>query len=283
MTWQIYTIISVLALSISVILQKVLLSKIKTDPFAYVVVFQGLVGLLLTGAALMTGFDLSGIDSVALPATVSVIAFGIGHIVYAKTLKIVEPSAFSVLFATQAIWIMLLGIILFNERLTLLQIIGTTVIFVSVGLIVKNIKSFKIDKGTALGLMTGVLFGIAITSWSYVGRYMDGMTWAAISFIGTAIVAFLIRTQSTKQMKRLFSPNVITSLVVLSVFYAIGSVAMLYAYKEGTFSVVTPLRQSSIIITTLFAFIFIRSDRVDIGRKILAAALCFIGVLLIVL
>jgi drug/metabolite transporter (DMT)-like permease len=283
MTWQIFTIISVLALSSSVLLQKVLLSKFKSDPYAYAVVFQGLVSVLLMFFALSVGFKLPGIETVMVPAIVSIVAFGLGHIAYAKTLQVVEASAFSVLFATQAIWIMLLGILLFNESLTVLQIIGAIIIFCSVGLLVKNIKVLKLDKGTLLGLLTGLLFGIAITAWSYVGRHTDGISWAAISFVGTALVAFLARPQSIKHMKHLFSAKVILSLIVLTIFYAIGSLAMLYAYREGAFSVVTPLRQSSIIITTLLALLFISSERTRVKRKLIAAALCFIGVVMIVL
>lgn len=283
MTWQIYTIISVLALSSSVLLQKVLLSKFKSDPYSYAVVFQGLVGILLMIFALLVGFKLPSIEAVIIPAIISVIAFGLGHIAYAKTLQVVEASAFSVLFATQAIWIMLLGILLFNESLTILQIIGAIIIFCSVSLLVKNIKLLKLDKGAAFGLLTGILFGIAITAWSYTGRHTDVLSWAAISFIGTSLVAFMVRPQSVKSMKMLFGPKVLLSLGLLTAFYAIGSLAMLYAYKEGTFSIVTPLRQSSIIITTLLALLFISSERSRVKRKIGAAALCFIGVVLIVL
>lgn len=283
MTWQIYTIISVLALSSSVLLQKVLLSKFKSDPYAYAVVFQGLVGILLMVFALLAGFKLPGIEIVLIPAIISVIAFGLGHIAYAKTLQVVEASAFSVLFATQAIWIMLLGILLFNESMTILQIIGAIIIFFSVGLLVKNIKVLKLDEGTALGLLTGILFGIAITAWSYTGRHTDALSWAAISFIGTSLVAFMVRPRSAKSMKMLFGPKILLSLGVLTVLYAIGSLAMLYAYREGTFSIVTPLRQSSIIITTLLALLFISSERSRVKRKIGAAVLCFVGVVLIVL
>src|SRR5690349_17688021 len=125
MSWQFLTAISVLSLSISVILQRRLLHKDKIDPFAYVVVFQAIVGALLMIPALVQGFKLPGILEPELlwPALLAIIAFGTGHIIYAKTLQRVEASAFSVLFATQAVWIMLLGIFLFNESLTVLQIL----------------------------------------------------------------------------------------------------------------------------------------------------------------
>lgn len=283
MSWQLLTAISVFSLSVSVLLQRVLIHKDKTDPYAYAVVFQGIVGLILMSFALALGFKLPNITNYLLPAIVSIVAFGLGHIIYAKTLQVVEASAFSVLFATQAIWIMLLGIVLFSERLTIVQIVGAVLIFSSVALLVKNIRSLSIDKGTSLGLLTGILFGIAITSWSYVGRHTDGISWAAISFIGTSLVAFLAKPSTVHKMSPLITSKVLPKLLLLGVLYAIGSLAMLFAYKEGSFTIVTPLRQTSIIVTVLLALIFLPKERNRIRIKITASLVCFLGVLLIVL
>lgn len=52
MSWQLLTAISVLSLSVSVILQRTLIHRDKTDPFAYAVVFQGIVGILLMVVAI---------------------------------------------------------------------------------------------------------------------------------------------------------------------------------------------------------------------------------------
>lgn len=283
MSWQLLTLISVLSLSVSVILQRVLIHRDKTDPYAYAVVFQGIVGVLLMVIALAIGFRLPNIQTVIAPAVISVIFYGAGHIVYAKTLQKVEASAFSVLFATQAIWIMLLGILLLGESLTLIQVVGSVLIFISVSLLVKNIRDVFKDKGTLLGLLTGFMFGIAITAWSYVGRHTDTLSWAAISFIGTSLVAFLVRPKSVEKMSPLLNPKVLSTLVLLAVFYGIGSLAMLFAYKEGSFAVISPLRQTGIIITVLLALVFLPQERNRIGRKIAAAVICAAGVVLIVI
>ena len=283
MSWQLLTLISVLSLSVAIILQRVLLHKNKIDPFAYAVIFQGIVGVLLMVAALGAGFKLPGIETMIVPAILSIVLFGIGHIVYAKTLQKVEASAFSILFATQAIWIMILGIALLQESLTILQVLGTVLIFLSVGLLVKRIGTVFQEKGVWLGLLTGLLFGIATAAWSYVGRYTDTLSWAAISFVVTALVTFLVRPKSIKKIKPLLKSKVLLILIVLAVFYGIGSLAMLYAYKEGTFALVSPLRQTGIIVTVLLALVFLPTERNRIGRKILAALICTIGVVLIVL
>ena len=233
--------------------------------------------------AVSYGFKLPNIETVIAPALISIVFFGVGHIVYAKTLQKVEASAFSVLFATQAIWIMLLGVILLQESLSALQIAGTALIFISVGVVAKHFRSLFTEKGTLLGLLTGLLFGIAIYSWSYVGRHTDALSWAAISFIGTALVAFLVRPKSIQKIKPLFKPATFMKLLALAVFYGMGSLAMLFAYKYGTFVVVSPLRQASIIVTVLLALALLPAERNRIRRKLIAAAICTIGVVLLII
>ena len=282
MTWQIFTLISVVSLSLSVILQRVLIHKDKVDPFSYAIVFQGIVGALLMIVALFYGFSLPGIENLLLPAAISIVCFGVGHIFYAKTLQKVEASGFSVLFATQALWRMLLGLVLLGERMSALQIIGTGLIFVSVAILAKNLAAIFKERGTVLGLTTGLLFGIAIYFWSYVGRHTDGLSWAAISFVATALLVFALRPSAAHNMKPLLRIPTLTKLCIMSAFYGLGSLMMLFAYQTGAFALVSPLRQTSIIVTVLLALALLPKERNNISRKITAAAICMLGVILIV-
>ena len=283
MTWEIFTLISVVSLSISVILQRILLHNYKLDPYAYAVVFQLLVGSMLFVFALPHGISLPGIEQLLLPALGASVFFGVGHIVYAKALRLVEASVFSVLFAAQAIWMMLFGILLFQENLTYLQLAGSVLIFAGIGLIIKNVRSLKLNQGIVLALLAGVLFGLAITCWSYVGRNTDELSWAAISFFTSTLVTILIRPAILKNVGSVFKKPILARLSVLGVFYGIGSVTMLYAYTLGTFSVVSPIRQTSIIVTVLLALVFLKSERTRIWQKILAAVISFTGVALVVM
>jgi len=283
MTWQLFTLISVLGLSISVLLQRTLLHKHKTNPFAYAIVFQAIVGILLLVPAFIHGFTLVGLENYLLSALIAVICFGVGHIFYAKTLQRVEASGFWVLFATQAVWTMALGIILLHESMTLVQVLGTILIFASVTVLAKNLRGILADRGILYGLLTGLLFGVAVYFWSFVGRYVDGMSWAAISFIGTSLVVLLVHPRAVKQLRPLLRLPVFSKLWLLGVFYGLGSLAMMFAYQLGTFAIVSPLRQTSIIVTVLLAFAFLPKERSNVGKKLLAALVCTIGVVLIII
>lgn len=282
MTWQLFTLISIVSLSFSVILQRLLLHKDKTDPIAYVIVFQGIVGALLMIPAVIAGFSLAGIAVVALPALISIVLFGVGHIVYAKTLQRVEASAFSVLLATQAVWTMLLGFLLLHESLTLVQLLGTVLIFASVGVLARNVAKVFRERGTLLGLLTGLMFGVAVYAWSYVGRHVDPLSWAAISFVGTTLVVLVLRPRSVRKMKPFLRTKVLWKMLALGATYALGSLTMLLAYKYGSFAIVSPLRQTSIILTVLLALLLLPAERNHIRRKLIAAVVCTIGVILIV-
>jgi drug/metabolite transporter (DMT)-like permease len=279
MDWQLLTAVSVVGLSVSVLLQRVLLAKDKTDPVAYVIVFQGLVGVLTLFAALLAGFvwpDLSEVWPWALACT---LLYAIGHMLYARALQLVEASVFAVLFATHAVWMSILGVIVFDESLGLTQIIGTLLVLASLTLIIKKPTDFRLDKGTMLGLLTGVFFGLAITAWGYVGRYAsDPLSWSAVSFLAPAALVWLLRPGATKRMTPLLRGHVLVRMLALALFYAVGCAAMLLAYKYGDFSVVSPLRQSGVILTVLLALALLPAERTAVSRKLLAAAICLAGV-----
>lgn len=284
MSWQLLTAISVLGLSISIILQRILLHGNKLNPYAYAAVFQALVGVLLMIVALIAGFSLPNIMDVWVFVLISAVAYGIGHIVYAKTLQKVEASAFSVYFATHAIWMMLFGVLFFHEHLTWWQIAGSLLIFAGVLVLAKRPAQLLKEQGAAYGLATGVLFGIAITTWAYVGRHTDTLSWAAVSFLLPVIVVFLVRPKTIVAIPGILRDRALLwKLLILAGFYAVGSLAMLYAYKEGSLAVISPLRQTGIIVTTLLALLFISAERHNITRKLLAAAICFVGVVILLL
>ncbi|HSX52836.1 MAG TPA: DMT family transporter [Patescibacteria group bacterium] len=281
MPWQLLTGISIITLSISVLLQRLLLHNDKSDPYAYVIIFQGLVAILIALYAIVHGFHMPDFGKYWLPIILTILLYGAGHVAYAHTLRQVEASIFSILFATSAIWTMFMGIILFHEHLNATQILGVILIFASVGLLAEHKKALKFDLGIMLGLLTGLLFGFATATWAYVGRHADAASWSALSFAGPSLVVLATHPKSIKKMKPFLSGTKLTRMGLLGVFFSISAVTLLTAYQRGNVSLIAPLQQTTIILTILLAVLFLKEHK-HLWRKGLAAAVCFIGVLLIV-
>jgi drug/metabolite transporter (DMT)-like permease len=128
------------------LLQRLLLHKEKSDPIAYVIVFQGLVAILLTMYALTTGFHWPDFATLWFPILGTVVLFGGGHVLYAHTLRQVEASVFAILFATYALWVMVMGVLLFDDHSSAWSLLGTVFIFASIALLTERKGSLTIDK-----------------------------------------------------------------------------------------------------------------------------------------
>ncbi len=264
------------------LVQRRLLHHHKCEPYAFVVLSQILVGVFALGLACIHGFSFPDFSGLWLPVIGSVSLHGLAYITHAKALQNMEASRFSVFYATQAIWIMVLGIALFGEHPNLVQLAGVACIFGSIGLLMSNTGKVKLGDASMLGLLTGLLFGLAITCWVYVGRQVDTISWAALGFWGVAFTAFLARPRAMYNLRPFFTRSVLPHMLLVGLLLSAGSIALLLAYSVGDISVVSPLRQMSIVITVLLALLFLPQERTQLRRKTAAMIVCFLGAVLIV-
>lgn len=282
MNWQILVIISVLASSVLVILQRVLLRHQKTDPIAFVLFTQLINSAVMLIVALVVGFKLPDLSLLWFPILLTFVLYGGGHILYANTLKRVEASVFSTLLATSTVWVMVMGAIVFHEHINILQIMGAVLIFVSIGLLVERTSKLKpkLEKSVVMGLLMGVVFGVASAAWVYVGKQSDAVTWIALSALGPGLVVLLLRPKSVLKMRPLLTKSVLSKMLVLAASFGIANLAMLAAYKRGSITLIAPLLQTSIIVTVLIGIAFL-GERTKLWHKLAAAVVCFVGVLII--
>jgi len=279
MDWQILLIISVLTSSVAVLLQRILLHNDKADPIAYAIIFSATVGIMLFGYALINGFELPDFHKYWLPATVTILLFTVGDVLYAKALQAVEASIFSVLFATNVIWVIAGSVFIFDERLGLQQIIGALLIIVSVALLADRTGKLRLDRGILLGLLCGAVYGLAMLLWIYVGKHSEPIAWNAMTFILPAVLLLAVRPKTTSKMKPFLKKEVMARVAVLGLLVSISSACLLNAYNHGDASVVAPLVQTEIFLITLLAVIFLH-ERKNLILKLFAAFICLSGVLL---
>lgn len=282
MSWQVLTSISVFLFSVAVLVQRRLFHRHQCEPYAFVVLSQGLVGVFALLFAFVRGFELPDFSGLWWPVIGSVLLHGFAYIAHAKALQRMEASIFSVFYATQAIWVMLLGVALFQERPSAMQLAGVLCMFASIVLLALRGTRLKVDSTGMLGLLVGLLFGVAVTCWVYVGRQVDAVSWAALGFWGVAVTAFLARPRAVYGMRSFFKRSIVMHLIIVALLLSAGGIALLLAYAAGDISTVSPLRQMSIVVTVILAMLFLPQERTQPGRKLAAMALCFLGALFIV-
>lgn len=282
MAWQVLTFLSVFLFSGAVVAQRRLLHRHQCDPHTFAVLSQTVVGVFALLFALVKGFAVPNFSGLWLPAIGSITLHGFGYIAHAKALQRMEASVFSVFYATQAVWIMLLGILLFHEHPTSMELLGVLCIFGSIALLLSDRRKQAFAGAAGLGLLTGLLFGLAVVCWVYVGRQVDTLSWAAIGFWGVAFTAFLARPRALYNVRSFLVKPVALHMLLIGLLLSAASIALLFAYAGGSVSAVSPLRQMSIVVTVMLALIILPQERTNIWRKLAAVGLCFLGALLIV-
>lgn len=281
MSWQLLTAVSVISISVSVLLQRILLHKEKIDPLAYIIVFNGLVASIIFAYSYIHGFKLPDFSSLWFPIMATIALYAAGNVAYAKALQVVEASIFCILFATNAIWTMAVGLVIFREHLSIEQFVGVVLIFASVAMLAERKGEIRLNRGILLGLITGVLYGLATVGWVYVSRSSEPITWTALSFAGVSLSVLLSNIKSVSNIKPLLNGGILLKLLILCFLFSISAVTLITAFQKGNVSLIAPLQQSSLILTIILAVIFL-GEKDRIWHKTAAAVVCFVGILLIV-
>lgn len=278
-------VINLITASLLVPLQRLLLRDDKSDPVTFTVVSQLITGVLLLPLCGLYGFRLPSLRTYGLLMLGMFLLYAIGHYLYATTLKVVEASTFSTLLNTSTIWILATGYVVLQERPRLNTLLGATIIMISVFMLAKGANRGRQDqyrRSIAMGLLVGLIFGVAASLWVYIGRQADALSWTVMSFFGTPIIVFLLNPpRLVRQVRSYITPRLLAAIAILSIVWAVDNLASLGAYQRGSVSVVAPLLQVSVILSVLIAVFFL-NERERARWKIAAALVCFCGVALII-
>lgn len=282
MSWQILLAISIIAYGISVLLQRVLLREDESDPVAYTIVVEFLGAITVTVFALFVGFKipnnfLSLLPNIALMTAV----YAVGSTFMFKSLKRIEASEFTILFATRTFWTIIGAIIFLGESFLTTQALGAILIFTSVVLVSWSKKLFSIQGGEIQGLLAGALFGLGFINDAYILQSFDSTTYLILAFILPAIALTIAFPKSTKKMKPLLRRGNFAKMAILSVLYAISGITFFAAYALGRNAAqLSALDQLATIVTVVLAIIFLK-EKAHLVRKIAGAILSFLGVVLL--
>ena len=284
MSWQILVAIATITYSISVVLQRVLMKDDKSDPIAYSIVFQLLVGIITGIYAILHGFSLPNLTPVIPNLILVGLLYGLGNMLVFKALKTIDASEFTIVFASRTIWVVIGAILFLKESFSLQQTMGTLLIIGSIILVSWKRNKIMLGSGIWTALLAAIFMGAGFTNDAFIVSAFDSFdvpSYVTIAFIIPALFVWALYPKATKSMKHLLTKDNIFKLVILAAIYAISCITIFLAYQVGkNASQIAPLNQTSTILTVLLSMIFL-GERSEYLKKILGAIISFIGVLLV--
>lgn len=281
MNWQIILGFSILIASIQTLLSRYIVKTGEGTPESYGFLSNFLTGILLTSLIFIFKPSFANLSNMFWPILVSTIIAGLGTLFAFRALKLLEASEFTVLFSSRVIWVILISTLFFRERFYLIQLLGALFILFSIYLASWHSKSFKLEIGEKFALLSAVCFGISFSIDNQILKSIDVFLYISITFLLSGLFVGFLSPKKAFQLKPLLKKTHLPKILILSTLYAIsGTTFFLSLQMSGNASQIQSINQTQIILTVLLAIIFLK-ERKNLFRKLIAAVICFIGVLLV--
>lgn len=282
MSWQLLTILSVFLISISNLLQKVLLRNDKSNPITFAILFQLITGLfLLLFSLTFGGVKFQNLNGVAFNIMVMTILYGLNSIFVFKALKYIDLSKFSILFSTRGIFTIIASTILLKEGLNTFQLFGA--VFILSGILFVSLKNKKITfvKEDIFAFFAAFCFGVAVTNDRFILKSLDLNTYLSIAFLLPGIFIAMFNINALKEIKFFLNKQKLSILVLLSFIYAIAAIAFFGAIQiSSNVSQVSTISLSTVVFTVLLSIVLLK-EHGNLKMKIIGTILCFIGLVLV--
>lgn len=281
MTWQIVLAVEVVLASISTLLMRKFLRGQNNDPWAFAVLYQFLMGLLVGGYAVVSKQLIFPAISLWLNLAIMVVLAGLSYVFTFKALAQIEASEFVVILSSRVLFTLLASSLLIAEGLNVRQLVGLLLVLASVILV--SIRGFKIKfgKGEMMALLGAAAIGLANTNDRIILKQFPLTTYLFLATMLPALFLVAINLKSLGKMKMFFEKETFLALLGMSVIQ-VGVIALfLLALQLGNnSSQVAAINNVSIVLTVLLAIVFL-GERGDLARKLLGAGLSFMGLLLL--
>lgn len=285
MSWFHFSLLSIFALATAELTQQKLLNQenVFTPRTSGFLTFlaQSVFALILI-LSLNLGGQIAPILSLnILPKLLLVSMIGsAGMFFYLSSFKVKNISISTIFISFSAVVSTTIGIVIFNESLTLTKFLGIGSIIFAV--IILNFRNISIEKNHLLGLLAAICFGVAFSLDKYIIiQNINPLVYISIGFFFTSLFALLQNPTEVFKSLSKSKPRHYKSIIVSAIGYFAYNLFTFNAYAaNGEVGKIDAINNSQIFLIILFEF-FILKDTKGIFRKLVSAAIAFTGVIIL--
>ena len=192
----------------------------------------------------------------------------------------IEASTYSMIKQLSTVFMIFAGLIFFKEPFILTKFIGAILIILSNVLIFYKKQDGKPNKYIILGIIANIFFTIALFFDVNISDNFNLPFYVAITLGIPAILIFIFERIKFSDIKNEFKNGNKKSILITAITWSLAITVQLRAYQLGNVSVVAPLCSLTVILNVLVGY-FLLKERENIPKKIIAAILIILGIILI--
>ena len=279
MNWIVFVILYLILVVIYNQFYKISTKKL-TKPGALTVLLQ-IIGAL---AVLLV----SPLFEIKFPADIKVYVFlGLALIFYSISDRLnttvragLEASTFSMIKQLSTVFMIFAGLIFLKEPFVINKFIGAILIIASNILIFYKKGEGKPNKYIILGIIANICYTIALFLDVNISNNFNLPFYITISLGIPAILIAIIEKIKITDIKNEFINGNRKAICVTGITWSLSILVQLRAYQLGEVSVVAALCALSVILNVIFGYFF-QNEKENLTKKIIAALLIILGIILI--
>ncbi|MBD3155616.1 MAG: EamA family transporter [Candidatus Aenigmarchaeota archaeon] len=278
--WFIYALLSALFMSSYALLMRKSL-KDKGDPIVFALLLNFIITFLLLVTIPFENMTYSFTNSNSIVLVLTIIGTAIVAILFTKGRRLEEASNVSIGAQVGRIWSLVGAALILGEPITTYKMIGVGLVILGNILISWKGQKLKLTRGMLFVISGSLLFATVNFGDKYLLRtFSTGFyNFLLYSFSSIILLAFIrFDFKKIKKEMKLHGPIVF----LIGTFFTLGMYFFQLALKFGEVSRVVPVHSSSMIFTILAGIILLK-ERDDLIKKLIAGAIVFAGVYLLII
>lgn len=192
----------------------------------------------------------------------------------------IEASTFSIIQQLSTVFMILAGLLFFKEEFILKKMIGAALIIFSNIFVFYQKGTQKLNKYVLLGILSNIAYSIGLFLDVNISKNFNLAFYAAMTLLIPALFLIIAEKIKLSVLKEEFNTGNKRAILITGLCWGTMLVSQLRAYQLGEASSVAPLCALTVIGNVIAGYLFLK-ERTDLLKKLFAAILIIISVLLI--
>src|SRR5258708_3927198 len=205
MSWFVLAILHVIGTAFANVSRKKLLKDDTSDAVGSAIIFQFMGSAIVAVFAFWHGFIFPPIAQYPLNFLLQASFWGLATLSLFKAYQYIEASEVTILTTLEAVFAIIVALLVLHETFTVSNIIGTIFIILAVIYLSLHSSKIKFNKGVVYAVVFSVLGGIALVNDTYMLRHADTLSYLTIGFFTPGCFMLLVNPKEVMKMKPLFS------------------------------------------------------------------------------
>lgn len=192
----------------------------------------------------------------------------------------IEASTHSMIKQLSTVFMTFIGLFILKEQLVINKIIGSLLIVISNIFIFYNKRTLKKNKYIKYGILASIFTTIALFIDVNYSEQFNLPLYVAITLIVPSILIVRFEKIKIKTIKNEIKKSNKTYILITGISSAFMLILKLLAFRQGEISIIAPLCSLTVILNVIVGYLF-QKERKNLLKKLSAAALIIIGIILI--